>query len=59
MATAKKGILAKSPQWWKHLRSFKRTFWRRSRQAERRDIAARTSETVTKADPVDRRGDVG
>jgi hypothetical protein len=35
-----KGNLAKAPQWWRHLRRFKRTFWRRNRQAERREIEA-------------------
>jgi hypothetical protein len=38
MANVKKGHLAKAPQWWKHLRSFKRTFWRRNRQAEQREV---------------------
>jgi hypothetical protein len=36
MATKKKGILVKSPQWWKHLRDWKRTFWKKHRKAERR-----------------------
>jgi hypothetical protein len=30
MANVKKGHLAKAPQWWKHLRGFKRTFWHRN-----------------------------
>lgn len=59
MASVKKGILAKSPQWWKHLRSFKRTFWRRNRQAERREITAETNDGVKKRDTVDRLGDLG
>jgi hypothetical protein len=41
MATVKKGIQAKSPEWWKHLRpKVKRQFWKRQRQADRR-LAAR------------------
>jgi hypothetical protein len=33
MATVKKGHLAKSPEWWKHLRWAKRAFWKRERRA--------------------------
>jgi hypothetical protein len=37
MATVKKGILAPAPQWWRHLRPFwKRLFWKRQRQADKR-----------------------
>jgi len=36
MATIKKGILTRSPQWWKHLRSWKRVFWKRERKAAQR-----------------------
>ncbi len=34
MANVKKGNLAKPPQWWKHLRDWKRLFWKRERQAQ-------------------------
>jgi len=38
MAHKKKGQLAKSPQWWKHLKDWKRVFWKRERQAEKKEI---------------------
>lgn len=34
MASVKRGVLVRSPQWWKHLRDWKRTFWKRHRKAE-------------------------
>lgn len=39
MATVKKGIATKSPQWWQHLRWMKRVFWKRERMATRLEIA--------------------
>jgi len=36
MATKKKGVLTPSPQWWRHLRDWKRAFWKRERQAAQR-----------------------
>jgi hypothetical protein len=33
MATVKKGILTTTGEWWKHLRSKKRTFWKGERRA--------------------------
>jgi len=39
MATKKKGQLAASSEWAKHLRKFgRRLFWRKERRAETRDI---------------------
>jgi len=38
MAHVRKGQLAKSPQWWKHLRDWKRTFWKKERGAGRRAV---------------------
>ena len=38
MATVKKGILTASPEWWRHLRSMKRSFWKSERQAAREFI---------------------
>lgn len=38
MATVKKGILTKSPEWWKHLRWVKRLFWHKERGAVKRMI---------------------
>lgn len=44
MATVKRGILTRAPEWWKHLRWEKRHAWKRERQAARaeaeRDMAA-------------------
>ena len=39
MATVKKGTLTPPGRWWKHLRRFKRLFWKRERQAARRRTA--------------------
>ena len=33
MASVKKGTLTPAPQWWKHLRKWKRVFWKRERKA--------------------------
>jgi hypothetical protein len=45
MATVKKGILTSAREWWRHLRSTKRDFWKRERKAAkaeaRRDVEAR------------------
>lgn len=38
MATVKKGTLTRAPQWWKHLRDWKRVFWKRERKAAQRDV---------------------
>ena len=38
MAGVKKGTLSRSPQWWKHLREFKRTFWKKERKAHKKEI---------------------
>ncbi len=45
MATMKKGMLTPSPEWRKHLRWSKRTFWKNER---------RTAKTVAKDDETDR-----
>lgn len=34
MANVKKGNLAAPPQWWRHLREWKRVFWKRERRAQ-------------------------
>lgn len=41
MATVKKGILTRSPEWWKHLKWAKRVFWKRERKAAKQDIQGR------------------
>jgi len=33
MAHVRQGQLTASPQWWRHLRNWKRDFWKRERQA--------------------------
>ncbi len=38
MATVKKGMLTATGEWWKHLRSIKRTFWKGERQAAKRFV---------------------
>ena len=38
MANVKKGNLTSAPEWWKHLRKFKRVFWKAERQAQREAI---------------------
>ena len=35
MANVKKGNLTKPPQWWKHLREWKRKFWKAERKAHK------------------------
>jgi len=34
MANVKKGNVAPPPQWWKHLRDWKRVFWKRERRSQ-------------------------
>lgn len=38
MASLKKGIITPSPQRWKHLRDWKRIFWKKERKAQVRNI---------------------
>lgn len=48
MANVKKGNLTGSPQWWKHLRDWKRVFWKTERKAQKKDIAERVNESKTR-----------
>jgi hypothetical protein len=41
---AKKSFLTPSPQWWKHLRDWKRVFWKSERQAQKKDTSERKNE---------------
>ena len=41
MANVKSGNITKPPQWWKHLREFKRFFWKAERKAQQKDIKGR------------------
>jgi hypothetical protein len=36
MAQKRKGQLTASPQWWRHLRDWKRVFWKAERQAQKK-----------------------
>lgn len=38
MATVKRGTLTRSPQWWKHLRDWKRVYWKKERKAAQRTV---------------------
>jgi signal-transduction protein with cAMP-binding, CBS, and nucleotidyltransferase domain len=38
MAHVKQGQLTKSPQWWKHLKDWKRVFWKSERKAQKDQI---------------------
>ena len=37
MASVKKGQLTPPPQWWKHLKEFKRVFWKAERKAAHKE----------------------
>jgi hypothetical protein len=41
MAHVRKGQLTPAPQWWKHLRSWKRVFWKAERKAARVEAVRR------------------
>jgi hypothetical protein len=36
MANVKKGQTVSEPEWWRHLRAWKRVFWKKQRQAFKR-----------------------
>ena len=38
MAHKHKGQLTPAPQWWKHLKDWKRVFWKSERQAHKKEI---------------------
>ena len=44
MANVKKGQLVAAGEWWKHLRWTKRAFWKRQRQADRREADAQKTD---------------
>lgn len=44
MANVKKGLLTKPPEWWDHLKWMKRKFWKKERQAGKKDIKRRLEE---------------
>ena len=46
MANVKQGNKTRSPQWWKHLRDWKRVFWKSERQAQKKDIKNERSDQM-------------
>lgn len=44
MANVKQGNLTKSPQWWRHLKDWKRVFWKSERKAQNKDIKERLND---------------
>jgi len=38
MANVKQGNISRAPQWWKHLREWKRVAWKAERSAQNRAI---------------------
>lgn len=46
VANVKHGNITPPPQWWKHLRDWKRIFWKRERMAQQRNIANDTDVLV-------------
>ena len=38
MANVKQGTRTRAPQWWKHLKFFKKVFWKAERQAHKKEI---------------------
>jgi hypothetical protein len=38
MANVKRGNMTPPPQWWKHLRDWKRVFWKKERKNQNRAI---------------------
>jgi hypothetical protein len=48
MVSAKRGMLVGAPQWWRHLRAWKRVFWKRQRKAEQREIEREVRDIINK-----------
>ncbi len=44
MAHVKKGHLVRAPEWWKHLKWQARKFWKRHRQAEKKEAKRQVRE---------------
>lgn len=44
VANVKKDQLVRAGEWWKHLRWTKRAFWKRQRQADRREAHAQNAD---------------
>ena len=46
MATKKKGLLTSAPQWWDHLKDWKRVFWSAERKAAKKQIKKEINDDV-------------
>ena len=46
MATVKKGTTVAACEWWKHLKSMKRVFWKKQRKAFQQEIRRETNEVT-------------
>jgi hypothetical protein len=44
MANKKQGQTVPSPQWWKHLKKWKRVFWKKQRKAFSKDLTKQLKE---------------
>ena len=44
MANKNQGVVSRSPQWWRHLREWKKVFWKSERQAQKKDMKERKDE---------------
>lgn len=55
MATVKNGMLTAAPEWWKHLREEKRTFWKGERKAAKKFARDETLAEVHPVNPSDTR----
>jgi hypothetical protein len=55
MATVKKGLLTVSGEWWKHLRSTKRAFWKGERRAAKKFARQEASDTHPDSQSVKKR----
>lgn len=45
MAHKQQGQLTRSPQWWKHLKGWKRVFWKTERHAQKKDVQERKDDS--------------
>ena len=58
MANVKKGNVTAPPQWWKHLRDWKRVFWKRERKAQKLGFTTASQATQRFIGSDKREGDV-
>ncbi len=46
MANVKQGNLTSPPQWWQHLKEFKRVFWKAERKAQKEAVKNEAADTL-------------